>query len=87
MLSREPRVQITMLAIVITLVAGFTMELRLAFLASGVLCLAGVALGQFETGYRVAVGPAEARVIYSPDPNYTEAARQRKIEGTVVCCG
>ena len=75
-----------MLAIVITLVGGFTMELRIAFLASGVLCLAGVALEQLQTAYRVAVGPAEARVIYSPDPNYTEAARQRKIEGTLVHC-
>ena len=40
-----------MLAIVIALVAGFMMELRLPFLASGVLCLAGVALGSYFSGW------------------------------------
>jgi TonB family protein len=33
--------------------------------------------------YRVG-GPAESRLIYAPDPEYTNAAKEKRIEGTVV---
>jgi len=37
-----------------------------------------------QPAYRVHVGPAESRLLYAPDPEYTEAARHNPIEGTVV---
>jgi TonB family protein len=37
-----------------------------------------------KPAYRVAVGPAESRLVFSSDPEYTNAAKEKGIEGTVV---